>query len=271
MDKGDLKDKVNAVWKGGHAELVKFAVADPNDNAGFNVVTELLSKNKGMVPIYSLPNQKKIKILYDYMVGGKEYPENMSEKRQDALDELLAEYFNYAYSPKNREWHDLELFGDLISVSGNDDISFSDPFRKSIAELFIEVQNGNTKLSELTGRYKPSLAKSVSIMDLIREIRHAEKTLFGSSAINKVLDDDSDTSNALKGELEDSEFKQLVDTFYDIFDATVTRIRKQVIELVQSHLNTMVKNQAEYLQYNTNVFNVLLFGGGLGKALIRKV
>ena len=271
MDKGDLRDKVNAIWKGGHAELIKFAQNSADDDAGFKVVTELLSKNKGMIPIYSLPNQKKIKLMYDYMVSGKELPTNMSEEREDAWEALINEYFEYAYSPDNMEWNDVELFGDLISVGNNDDITFSDPFRRSIAELFIEVQNGNTKLSELTGKHTPSLAKSVSIMDLIRELRHIEKTLFGTSEINKVLQDDSKTSNALKEKIEDSEFEQLVDSFYDIFDASVTRMRNAVVDLVQKHIDTMVKNQAEYLQYNTNVFNVLLFGGGIGKALIKVI
>tara|TARA_R110002020_G_scaffold133635_3_gene298206 strand:- start:799 stop:2898 length:2100 start_codon:yes stop_codon:yes gene_type:complete len=270
MDKGDLKDKVNAIWKDGHAELTSFASGTGSGNAGFNVVTQLLSKDKGMIPIYSLPNNKKIKEMYQYMIKDLSYPEKMSDVRRDAWDELINEYFDFAYSPENREWMDVELFGDLISTSDNDDVKFSDPFRNAIAELFIEVQNGNTKLSELTGKHTPTMARSVSIMDLIREIRHAEKTIFGSSTINAELDDDKATAKALMGEIDDSEFKRLVDTFYKVFDQTVTRIRNEVVKLVQAHLETMVKNQAEYLQYNTAIFSVLSIGGGLGKALIRR-
>lgn len=272
-NKNVYEDKINAIWKDGYAELLEKVSESHTDMtpAGFRVVDSLLSKDKGMVPIYALPNNKKIKLMYEYMEEENGFPERMSEQRQDAWNDLINDYVDFLGASKNREWSNVELFGDILSINlTDDDVTFADPFRNAIAEFFSEVQNGNTELSVLTGKHTLSKARTVNIMDLIKEIRYIEIKLFGSSHVNNILQDDSITAKALKTKIEDSEFKELVDGFYKIFDTVVTKIRNEVVKLVQGHLEMMVKNQAEYLQYNIQIFDLLGIGAGIGTELIRR-
>jgi hypothetical protein len=82
--------------------------------------------------------------------------------------------------------------------------------------------------------------------------------LFGNSKINNLLQDDSSLASSLEKELDESDFKKIVNNFYQVFDAIVTKIRKKVVDLVEGHLNVMVNNQAEYLTYNNQIFNFLV-------------
>ena len=107
-------------------------------------------------------------------------------------------------------------------------------------------------------KFTPSLAKNIDIIELIREIRFIDIKLFGNSKINNLLQDDSSLASSLEKELDESDFKKLVNNFYQVFDAIVTKIRKKVVDLVDEHLNVMVNNQAEYLTYNNQIFNFLV-------------
>jgi hypothetical protein len=272
-NKNVYESKLNAIWSNGFDEFLdKIREQDSNSEpAGFRVIDSLLSRNKGMVPIYALPSNNKIKAMYKYMEEGEPFPENWSDSKEEAWDDLINDYFEFLGKPDNLEWSDVELFGDLLSIdSDNDDVKFSDPFRNAIAEFFTEVQSGNTELSVLTTKHTPSMARTVNITDLIKEIRFIENKLFGNAKVNAILQDDSTTGKALKGDLSDEEFKSLVEGFYKVFDAVITNIRKEVIKLIQEHLEMMVNNQAEYLQYNIQIFDILQIGGGIGKGLIRR-
>ena len=239
------------------------------DDAGFELKGTMLSANKESVPIYGLPKQNKLysdKVgkIYSYVTTERELSEYEKEDKEEeeidemeeAIEDLRDKWVDFEEKPENRPYKTLKLFGDIME--GQSDFKFADPFRNAISEFFEQVQNGQSKLSDLTGKFTPSLAKNIDIIELIREIRFIDIKLFGNSKINNLLQDDSSLASSLEKELDESDFKKIVNNFYQVFDAIVTKIRKKVVDLVDEHLNVMVNNQAEYLTYNNQIFNFLV-------------
>lgn len=83
-----------------------------------------------------------------------------------------------------------ELFGNLLNISVKDESdllrTFTDPFEKSIASLFIEVKDGTVNLEDLTATYNVSLDKTINTVDLIQELHETERVV-GSSNITNLL------------------------------------------------------------------------------------
>ena len=210
----------------------------------------------------NVPNSRKLTRLYEWLVNRNQSILNdANDKEKSGLRALRKLYRNFRKD--NVEDTEEELFGNLLNISVKDESdllrTFTDPFEKSIASLFIEVKDGTVNLEDLTSTYNVSLDKTINTVDLIQELHETERVV-GSSNITNLLT--QKYPEKITPEITYEELAGVVRSFIADLNKVVKKIVITVKELITKKLQLMINNQGRYLPLNSAIF-IILEGKGL--------
>jgi len=210
----------------------------------------------------NVPNSRKLTKLYEWLVNRNQSILNdANDKEKSGLRALRKLYRNFRRD--NVEDTEEELFGNLLNISVKDESdflrTFTDPFEKSIASLFIEVKDGTVNLEDLTSTYNVSLDKTINTVDLIQELHETEQVVGGSNITNLLT---KKYPEQITPEITDEQLAGVVRSFILDLNKVVKKIVVTVRKLIKEKLQLMVNNQGKYLPLNNAIF-IILEGKGL--------
>ena len=210
----------------------------------------------------NVPNSRKLTKLYEWLVNRNQSILNdANDKEKSGLRALRKLYRNFRRD--NVEDTEEELFGNLLNISVKDESdflrTFTDPFEKSIASLFIEVKDGTVNLEDLTSTYNVSLDKTINTVDLIQELHETERVVGGSDITNLLT---KKYPEQITPEITNEQLAGVVRSFILDLNKVVKKIVVTVRKLIEEKLQLMANNQGKYLPLNNAIF-IILEGKGL--------